>query len=460
MTNRIGRSKRSLVMFLVGRGLLTMQPKGGWLGRRLARVVVSVAALWSAGLAAQSGVADDDTERLFDWAEATYPQHFPGHATTLRAGPYLYRHYPSSGNYVGAAGIEVYVLGPISGGALTKVGELGDFRCLVRPTDCSAPHPTRVFVGNRTSLLERDGRVVRIADLTPVAGSEAIPGSAGSRLPVWGRKVVESQSRVLAADGTVTSWAGPYDAALGGTKVIKEIWPEKLVDLSDLGGLTADGTVLVPTAREFVGNDLKVTATLRLQLDQPVRQLEAAGHVIYRDGSVARVTVTLPVGGVTVQPIRGTADVRSVACSDRCLALRTDGRVLAWGTGPLGDGSSQDTQQVAVLVQNLSSVRAVAVMSSGKKGNTSMSLALRDDGQVWVWGAGFGVPGNFSLYPDRLSSIDGVTDVACISSRCVLRRVDGTIWGWGLNQLNELGNFGPPTEFQREPVQARGILLP
>lgn len=71
---------------------------------------------------------------LFDWAERTYPQYFPDHRPDLEADPYLYRHYPTLGNYLGLAGDDVYVLGPVSGGELLRVGALADFAPLVLAT--------------------------------------------------------------------------------------------------------------------------------------------------------------------------------------------------------------------------------------------------------------------------------------------------------------------------------------
>lgn len=433
-------------------------------GVKSPRLVVPMLALSLAASVSAQTAAPDDVERLLDWAEASYSQHFPGHAQTLRDGPYRYRHYPQTGNYVGVAGVEVYVLGPVGGGPLLKVGELGEFRCRVQPEQCAAAHPSRVFARSGSVLLESDGRVVKLAGSVPVAGSEPIAGSAASRLPISGRKVVMSDAGgyVLAADGTVTMWGAGVDPAGRGVLVARMVWPESLIDIGEVGGLaglTADGSVLVATAFEMSGGEYRVKGTLRLPLDRPVRQVGPRSHVIYRDGTVARVTVPLPFGRVTVEPITGTSDVRSLACgSARCLALRTDGRVLAWGRGPLGDGSGRlhDSGNVAVLVQGLGSVRDVAVMTLSKTGATS--VALRDDGQLWIWGQRDDTEVEVT-YPERHESLDAVSDLAC-GSHCVVRRADGSIWGWGLNQQNELGNFGPVVTFQRQPVQAQGLTLP
>ena len=75
---------------------------------------------------------------LMDWAERAYPQFFPGHQADISADPYLYRFYPATGNYVGVAGVDVYILGPVAGGSLLRVGAIGDFAALVWATRLAA----------------------------------------------------------------------------------------------------------------------------------------------------------------------------------------------------------------------------------------------------------------------------------------------------------------------------------
>jgi uncharacterized protein (DUF1800 family) len=71
---------------------------------------------------------------LLDWAEQAYSEYFPGPASDQVLAPYVYRYYPATDNYVGVAGSDVYVLGPVSGGELLRVGSLGDFAALVFST--------------------------------------------------------------------------------------------------------------------------------------------------------------------------------------------------------------------------------------------------------------------------------------------------------------------------------------
>ncbi len=74
---------------------------------------------------------------FFAWAERTYASVFPGTSVSGSAGIFTYRFYPSSGNYLAVASGGVYVLGPISAGAIQYVGPLATFNCLISPTTCN-----------------------------------------------------------------------------------------------------------------------------------------------------------------------------------------------------------------------------------------------------------------------------------------------------------------------------------
>ena len=63
-------------------------------------------------------------------------------------------------------------------------------------------------------------------------------------------------------------------------------------------------------------------------------------------------------------------------------ALKSDGTVWAWGdnrNGQLGNGSTKDSRDSPVLVENLLNV--VAISAGG-----DYTVALKSDGTVWTWG--------------------------------------------------------------------------
>lgn len=82
--------------------------------------------------------------QLFAWAAATYPSYFAGTPTSGQYLQYDYRFYPGSGNFLAVDNTgAVYVVGPISGNSLLKVGTLADFASVITaskttPT-CTSP---------------------------------------------------------------------------------------------------------------------------------------------------------------------------------------------------------------------------------------------------------------------------------------------------------------------------------
>ncbi len=79
--------------------------------------------------------------QLMDWAEKTYPALFPAAGKTDgTSAPYTYRYYPATRNYIGvstgAAAVDIYLYGEISGWSIARVGALADFICTVSPDAC------------------------------------------------------------------------------------------------------------------------------------------------------------------------------------------------------------------------------------------------------------------------------------------------------------------------------------
>jgi uncharacterized repeat protein (TIGR01451 family) len=156
----------------------------------------------------------------------------------------------------------------------------------------------------------------------------------------------------------------------------------------------------------------------------------------------------------------GLTGVIAVAAGDaHTLALKSDGTVWAWGynfAGQLGVGSFDFTDRaVPTQVINLANVVAIAAGGAG-------SMALTDDGTVWVWGSykgdlfsalygtttlppvwttSGGQSGPYQVPPTNLSNVVsiaaggsyGVNDV-----RLALTG-DGALYAWGNNEFGELG---------------------
>jgi len=137
------------------------------------------------------------------------------------------------------------------------------------------------------------------------------------------------------------------------------------------------------------------------------------------------------------------------------VALREDGTVWAWGAnnnGQLGDGTVVN-RHIPVQVQNLENVIAVAARSNH-------SIALKEDGTVWVWGGNaFGQLGDGTVVnrhtPVQVQNLMNITAIAAGSNHNAALREDGTIWAWGLNTSGQLGDGTAVNRYS--PVQVQNL---
>ena len=160
---------------------------------------------------------------------------------------------------------------------------------------------------------------------------------------------------------------------------------------------------------------------------------------------------------VKVSDLSGVTDV--AAGYEHSLALKDDGTVWAWGhnwAGQLGDGTTTPYPSGRPTPVKVSGLSGVTEISSG----ADYSLAVKDDGTVWAWGAnGSGVLGDGTYTnrttPVRVSGLSGVTDVWAGSGHSLAVKADGTVWAWGTNYYGRLGD-GTSTD-RLTPVKVSGL---
>lgn len=87
-------------------------------------------------LTLQAAPRTPTANELFDWAQTALPAAFPGSLTSVAGTGFTFRGPYSTGNYLGAEGSTIYVLGPATGNRLQAVGALADFACSVHPGSC------------------------------------------------------------------------------------------------------------------------------------------------------------------------------------------------------------------------------------------------------------------------------------------------------------------------------------
>ncbi|MEV0005412.1 hypothetical protein AB0H28_24430 [Micromonospora sp. NPDC050980] len=214
-------------------------------------------------------------------------------------------------------------------------------------------------------------------------------------------------------------------------------WLDDVVSVSVGGGysgaLRSDGTVLI--WGEIIDDEIEFRA------GQPFpRQVCDVGQLPPCTRFLDRVTA-IAVG------------------NDHALALRSDGTVVGWGLGVpygagVGDGTNRnsgrptqvcDVGQVAPCTRFLDRVTAISV-------SHGYSMALRSDGTVVTWGTGYVGDGTTGtrLTPLQVCDVgqtapcirflDRVTAISTSGEQGMAVRADGTVVTWGTNLDGVLGN--------------------
>ena len=152
---------------------------------------------------------------------------------------------------------------------------------------------------------------------------------------------------------------------------------------------------------------------------------------------------------------RAAAGLTALAAGEHSLALKRDGSVWAWGGNEylsLGDGTTTD-RWTPVQVRGLSGVVAIAA-------GLWHSLAIKNDGSAWAWGAnehsqlGDGTKTNRAT-PVRINGLSSVVAISGGFFHGLALERDGSVWAWGNNANGRLGD-GTTTD-RSTPVQVHGI---
>lgn len=152
------------------------------------------------------------------------------------------------------------------------------------------------------------------------------------------------------------------------------------------------------------------------------------------NGGTANSTTSVQVSGLS-----GMSQV--VTGYEFNVALKSDGTVWTWGYnlfGQLGSGATYYQRNLPETVQGLTNVTAVAA-------GLNHGMALKNDGTVWAWGdngynqLGDGTTTRRTL-PVQVTGINGVVAIAAGSYHSMALKSDGTVWAWGNNTSGQLGN--------------------
>ena len=298
---------------------------------------------------------------------------------------------------------------------------------------------------NHSLALQRDGSVLawgyngyygQLGDGTTTDRSypTRIPGLTNIRALAAG----DNHSLALSADGHVWAWGYNGYGQLGRGNTTASQVPVQV--------LAASGSPLAGIIAIGAGDSY----SLALAADGTVWAWGYNGSGQLADGTGTTRTLAQQVGDANGRPLVGITAI--AAGSDHALALKSDGRVLAWGYngyGQLGDNTTSSRQRAALVLDDgyLALTGIVAIAAGGRH-----SLALDRDGQVFAWGYnGYGQLGEGSTtnryLPEWVVGADGfplkhIRAIAAGESHSLALGSGFNLLGWGRNEQGQLGDGG------------------
>jgi alpha-tubulin suppressor-like RCC1 family protein len=134
------------------------------------------------------------------------------------------------------------------------------------------------------------------------------------------------------------------------------------------------------------------------------------------------------------------------------MAIKTNGTLWGWGnnlSGRMGTGNTTSTSS-PVQIGTLSDWAKISCGSNA-------TFAIKTDGTLWAWGnnnigqLGDGTFINKSS-PIQIGTLSNWNTVSANDATSVVAtKTDGTLWGWGANEIGQLG-IGNTTN-RSSPVQ-------
>ena len=187
------------------------------------------------------------------------------------------------------------------------------------------------------------------------------------------------------------------------------------------------------------------------------------------DGQPKTLRPVMAIGPTQVTGLQGIT--RIAATGRHNLALRSDGKVMAWGLnhdGQLGNGT-RDNGWTPAEVNGLDRIVDIAAGVASFAGNY-FSGAVRDDGTMWTWGSGVsGVmgngtrnpspddPGGRNLLPQQVPGLANVKALSLGMGHAAALLGNGTLRMWGHDGYGQIGAGTSNDDYYQKPVPVKGI---
>ena len=324
-----------------------------------------------------------------------------------------------------------------------------------------------IAAGNFALVVRADGSVVGWgpdADgqaARPASQRRAIPAPVVIDLPGKALQVAlgEFTEYALLEDGTVVAWGANDEGQLGngatGASGESGNYPKPSITPVRVTGLS--NVIQIEAGRKHA---------VALRGDGTVWAWGTRDDGAIGDGKPTNLRPLRAVGPTRVPGLDGITRI-AVARSHN-LALRSDGRVMSWGSnsdGELGIGT-RATGWTPAEVVGLDRVVAIAAGSGGGKG---FSGAVRDDGTVWLWGTNTSAmmgngegpmspddPGGRNPLPVQLKGVAGAKSLSLGDGHAAALLRDGTLRMWGHDGWGQIG-VGTSGFYHERPVKVTGI---
>lgn len=291
---------------------------------------------------------------------------------------------------------------------------------------------------------DADGQAAR-----PVPANRVIPAPTTIDLPGKVRQVAagDTTQYALLEDGTVISWGTNDEGQLGngpmGATGELGRYPKPSITPVRVTGLT-----------DVIQIEAGAKHAVALRKDGTVWAWGTRDEGAIGDGQPKTLRPVMAIGPTQVSGLQGITQIAAARLHN--LALRSDGKVMAWGLnrdGQLGNGT-RDNGWTPVEVSGFSRVVAIAAGVASFAGN-SFSGAVRDDGTVWMWGSGTsgvmgnGVenpspddPGGRNLLPVQVKGLANAKTLNLGFGHAAALLGDGTLRMWGFRSSGGLGVLG------------------
>ena len=298
--------------------------------------------------------------------------------------------------------------------------------------------------GNFSIALTADGTVWAWGD--NAFGQLGIGSTFGQQTPVQVRTsttllpaaiavaAANNAAYAIAADRSVWAWGNNGNGQIGVGSTTNQLFAVQVHGAGNVGLLTGVSAIAASSASAYaLRDDGSVLAWGQ----------NAAGQI--GDGTTTQRTTPVQVAGLGP----GSA-VRIAGIAGGGAALKTDGRIVAWGlnaSGQVGDGTTAQRLSPVAAAGLDSYSPVIALVGAGTIGE-GQTLAVMDDGSVLSWGSnGSGQLGDGTLsqhtVPAPVPALGpgaGVVAVAAGAAHSLSLAADGSVRAWGANGTGQLGD--------------------